>query len=415
MIAKMYRGSILGEELNKIITDNLYKYIDQEKLMILGSPLPSDDKDQQTDLATEGVFKFKYDLGMSPQFQVNVSDKEKFDQYTIKIDDELIAKYSKDIRRRYGKVAKVEVSGEEDLLSGKFEELDSKGELVNGGISHGSTIAVEFIDDEKIKKTLQDLKVGDAVTVDPHKVSKGDSDMAKMLGIRVKDVPNVGNKFRFTVNEIYNMNPADENQELFDKFFGPGKVNSPEEFKAEVAKILEDKLKIDADRKLLKDITDRYMEKLKLPLPDAFLKRWLHASNEGKFSHEQIAEEYEDYTKSLRWQLIESQIIKENDIRVERPEVMEFTKNYVREQLAQYGELANDEVYLEQSANEILKKEENMRDIYQQVLDRKLMQLYKEKFSLKTKEVTFDEFVKIATGKASKSNMLDKLTNLVKF
>lgn len=415
MINKMYRNSVLGEELNKILSENLYKYIDEQKLPLLGSPLPSEDEDQVTDISSNADFKFKYQLGLAPTFNVNLSDKDKLDFYKIKIDDALIEKYSKDIRRRYGKVSEIDEAGDEDMLGGKFEELDSSGNIVENGIQHDSTIAIEFIEDEKTKKSLIGLKKESSIVLDPKKVSRGDSDMASMLGIKKKDIERVNGKFKFTVNQVYRMEPAEENQELYDKLFGAGAVSNHEEFKNKVSEILEGKLKVDTDKKMLKDLTEKLIEKLKLPLPDDFLKRWLLISNEGKFTSDQIAEEYDDYAKSLRWQLIESQIIKEKEVKIEHAEVVEHTKGLIKQQMAQYGQVIDDESYLEKSANEILQKEESMRDIYQQVMDIKLMQLYKEILSLKNKEVTFDEFVKIATGKTSKGNVFDKLSNLVKF
>ena len=403
LIKKMYKKPIMAQEINKILVDSIYKYIEDEKLEILGNPLPKEEDQNNIDFDTQTDFEFRYELGLSPQFDVKVTEKEKFTKYTITVDEELLNKNITELAKRYGKVSETEISTESDMLQGEFLELDKED-----GIKHTSTIAIEFVEDEKVKKSLVGLKVGDVVKVNPEKVSKGDADMAAMLGVTKDDLKTIGKNFQFTVAKIMQVKPAEINQDLFDKLFGQDQVKSVEEFRAKVADELKKALEIDSERKLKKDIIDTLQDKLKLSLPDDFLKRWLIATNEDKFSAEQVEKEYDDYSSTVKWQLIEGKIIKENDIKVTNEEVVEHTKGLLKKQFAMYGQEDIEEELVTNYANNVLKNKDEVRRIYDNLYDEKVMNLFKNKFTIKNKEVSFDEFVKLATGKVSKFNLFNK-------
>jgi len=413
MIKKMYGKSVLAEELNKMLSESLHGYINENNVSILGGPLPKNENGLELDKEEE--FEFDYDIGLAPQFDVNISDKEKFTMYTIKVDDKLLDKYVMDLRKRQGKVQDVEVAGEEDLINGIFYELDANDTLVEGGIHHHSTIAIEHLEDEGMKKELIGLKVGDTKVVDPRKVSRGEGDLAALLGVSAAEAENISTNFQLKVEKVHQVIPADVNQELFDRIFGPGKVNTEEELREKVSEQLTQMLSRDADNKFRKDISEKLLAKLNLALPDEFLKRWIHSSNDEPVSMEQIEKDYEDYAKSLKWRLIENKISEEQDVKVSNEELVEKAKVYLKEQLVQYGQTEFDEEMLNNTAQQILGQKEEAQKLYEQVYEEKMLAMYKETFKLSPKEVTFDEFVKIATAKPGKASLLDNLNNLIKF
>jgi trigger factor len=363
------------------------------------------------DLDKDTNFEFIYDLGLAPKFDMKISDKSKFDLYKIGVDEKLVEKNIVDIQKRYGKVGNAEKSEANDMIQGDFKELDENGEIKAGGIYHTSTIALEYIQDEKVAKTLIGKKIGDKVTVDPHKVSKGGADTAAMLNVDKSVVDDIKSKFEFEVKLIYRVEPAKLDQELFDKAFGKDEIKSEEELKARVSDEISKHLETDAKRKLKHDITETLLSKTKLSLPDEFLKRWLLAVNE-KLTQDQLDTEYEDYAKGLRWQLIQNKIIKENDLKVEHEEVMDYEKDLIRQQMAQYGQMDLPENEMEETAMRVLQNKEEAQRIYEMLYDQKMMELFENTFKLKNKEVTYDEFVKLASEKKDKGFLSSLKNNL---
>ncbi len=415
MIKKMYGKSAIAEEVNKILQEQLSKHIEENKLEVLGQPLPQRDSNVEFDANKYPEMEFTYDLGLAPSFEVNVSDKDKFTYHVIKVDEELNEKYQNDLAKRYGNVEQVDKAEDNDMLQGELKELDETGAIKEDGITNTSTVSLEFLEDEEVKKMLVGAEKEQVFTVEPEKISKGHEDMGKMLNVdhaKVHELIDNKTKFQFTVTQIFRMKPAEINQELFDKLYGEGEVKSKEEFAAKIKEQLDTMFERDSDQLLMRNVQEEFIKKLKLELPDAFLKTWIKESNENPITDEQIEAEYDDYAKQLRWQLITNQIIKENSLEVKPEEVLEYTKGLVRNQFAQYGQMDIDDSIVEESARKALQNEEDMRNIYDQLYNQKLLTLFKEKFKLKKKEVSFDDFVKLATGEPAKKGILNNLTNL---
>lgn len=413
---KMYGKAVLAEELNKIISEQLNKHIQDNELNILGQPLPVDQEELNLDFDKQ--FSFNYELGLAPTFEIDLSDKDKFPLYKIQVDDELIDKYVRDFQRRHGNSEEVETTTEKDMIYGSFYELDKSGERKEGGVHNHSTIVVEYVENKDAKANLIGLNVGQKITVEPAKLSKGEADMSSMLGVPVSELAELNKQFELTVDSIHRIDPHPLNKELFDKVLGPNVVETEEEFRQKVAEDLGKYLENDSDKKLRRDISDHLLDKLKLELPNEFLKRWLLENNreaEKPITQEDIDREYDDYSRFMKLQLIESRIASDNQIKVDYDEIQEHVKNQVRQQFAGFGQQEIGDDMVTQFAQNYLQKEEEVRKVYDQLLDTKIMAHYKNTVKLQEKEVSFDEFVKLASNKPGKGKFMDQISNLLKF
>jgi trigger factor len=339
MIKKMYGKSIMVDEINKLLNDSLYNYINENKLDVLGNPLPKADTD--VDFDNQKDFEFIYEMGLAPKFNLELSAKDKFTYTTVKIDDDLVNKYTTDIAKRYGKVEQVEVSAEGDLLNGDFVELDANGEILAGGIFKTSSVFTDRLKDET-KKAFIGLKKDDKVVVDAQQISENATDLAAMLGVDKAIAETLTSKFQFTAKGISRLAASEINQEMFDKIYGPGTVNSEEEFKAKIREELSAMFVNDSERKFYNDVVDYLMNKVNFNLPTEFLKRWIVAVNEKPVTLDQVDAEFDNYAKGLKWQLIENKIIKENNIAVTNEEVIEHTKDLILQQFGKMGTKPNE-------------------------------------------------------------------------
>jgi trigger factor len=398
MVKKMVGTSAMVEEINKILSASLQKYIEDEKLDVLGNPLPKLEEQNKIDWENQKDFEFKYDIGLAPQFEVELTDKFKFEQYFIKVSKNDIDKYVEDLSRRYGKMSNPELAEADDMLFGKFEELEN-GNLKEGGIANSSVLIIKSVTDSSLQKSLVGLKSGDVVELDPKKVSEHDTDVAAALGVKSADLKNINNKFRFTVEKINRITPAEVNQELFDKVFGPNAISSEADFRGKIEEQMSQSLVVESDRKFKADIQDEILSKLNISLPDGFLKRWIAATNEKPVTAEQIDSEYDQYAKQLKWQLIENKIIKQYNIQVPFNEVVDYTKELLKQQLASMGLPTDDDKDLTETANRVLQNQEEARNIYMMLYDKKMIDLFKTTLKVNQKEISYEDFIKVAYNK----------------
>lgn len=396
IVKKQYGRSVLADELNKLVSEALHGFIEKEKLDILGNPIPKMDEEVKGDFNNPETFEFIYEIGMTPEVDIKLSGKNKYEYTKVKIDKKLVDKQIEDLTKRYGKLVAGEKVGEKDMVLGQFVELDDKGEIKEGGIMNSSTISLEFVEKDKVKKELIGKKAGDKVVVNPADVSKGSQDMASMLGVKEDELDGISDKFQLTINEIKIMEPAELNQELFDKLFGEGAVSSEKEMRAKIEADLEQMFAQDSDKILMRRVTNDLIEKTKIDLPDEFLKRWILASQQEPIEMAQIEKEYDGYAKSLKWQLIQSAIFKANDIKIEQEEVLNHTKGLLVNQYAQYGMPAPEEEELNQAAQQVLSNQKESQQIFDMLAETKLVSYFKETVKLNEKAVDYDEYVKIA-------------------
>lgn len=388
----------MGDELNKLVNDALYNYIQENEIDILGNPIPKNDADVKGDFNNPSDFEFTYEIGLAPEFEVKLSGRNKYDYVKVKADDKVVDQEIDNMRRRYGKLSAGETVTENDLVMGQFVELVKKDVIKEGGVMNSSTISMEFVEDETTRKKLLGAKVGDAVMVNPEKVSRGGKDTAAMLGVKEEELADLSKKFQFTVNEIKQMELAELNQELFDKLFGEGAIKSEEELRARIAGDLERVWSNDSDRLLATNITKDLIAKTEFELPNTFLKRWIQMSQpqDKPVSMEEIEAQYEGYQDNLKWQLIQGKIFKANDIKIEREEALEYTKGLMAQQYAQYGMPTPEDKELTEVSQKVLANQEEAQRVYDMLADQKLTAYFKDTVKLTEKEVSFDEFVKLA-------------------
>lgn len=393
LIQKQYGKSILFDEVSKMVTDAVNNYISEEKLNLLGNPIPLDENGFSGDFNNPTEFEFTYEIGFPPSIDIELSKKDTFEFQKVSVDDSLISKQAEDIRRRYGKLISAETVREKDLILGRFVELNDDKSIKEGGIDHTSSISLEFLDSDAARKLFVGKKAGDSIELNPDLVSKGPKDKAAMLGVKEDELETVGDLFSYSINEIKCMELADLNQELFIKLYPDGSVNNEDDFNSRIKSDLEKMFDQDSDKKLYRVIYDTLMSKVNVDFPDAFLKRWIKQVNEKPVTDEQIETEYEGYRNMLKWQLIERNLFEKHNILIDQLELINFTKELLRGNYANYGIFDVDDKDLSESAMKFLQDKKQTDAIISRLTEDKLISLCKAEASLKEKVVSYEEFI----------------------
>ncbi len=388
LIKKQYGKAVLVDEVNKLLQDNLNKYLTEEKLDVLGNPLPKQQDNFNWD--TE-EFAFEFELGLAPNFEVPVKSKKAITQYKIIADKKMVDEQVEHLQKQYGKlVSKTEV-GKKDEINGTFknesEEIDNK-----------TTIELDKIKSKKAVDGLLGKKVGEVVALKTKNLFKEDHLLSTALGVSKEKAAKLDIEVTFTIEEINEREPAKLDQELFDKLFGKDVVKSEKELKEKIKEDSEKQFEQQSDQKLLNDITENLIENTKFDLPAGFLKKWIQMTGEKPLTEEEANEEYEKSEKGLRYQLIEGKIIQENNLQVQFDELKEFAKGFIKSQMAQFGQLNPSDEELDNIAARVLSNQDEVKRLSEQLMSQKLLNLYKEKANLKTKEVTYENFVKEVYG-----------------
>jgi trigger factor len=398
IIEKQYKTSIVVDEVNKMLQDNLYKHITDKKIRVLGSPLPK--SSVEIDWVNNVDFVFEYEIGLAPEFDVKISSKDKLTYYNIKADTKLVDGYCNDIAKKYGKMSNPNESIDGDLVFCSINQLDVNGEVMINGISNDATVSMDVIEDKKVKKKFIGLKSGDQLTLNVMSVFLNHSDLSAMLKITHDQLHALtSDSFEFTVKQINRLSPAEFNKELFDKVYSDGSVTNVKEFKQKVTEEAEKSFVVESDRMLKNDVVLYLVKKVKLEMPDEFLKRWLVQASEKPLTLEQVESDYHMYSKSLKWQLLENKILETNEVKVNNEDLLIFTKELVEKQMMQYGQASSDEKQILDIAENILKNEDERKKISEQLFDEKTLSIYKKSFKLNEKSISYDDFVKLATEK----------------
>ena len=384
MIKKQYEKSVMIDEVNKLLQDSLNKYLTEEKLEILGNPIPRSQENFTWDTKN---FSFEFELGLVPQFEVNLTPKKKITQYVINADDSLIDKEVENLQSRYGKMSAVDIINENTNVTGTFVNEEKE-------IENKSTINLSDIKGKTNLKKFVGSKVGDVIELKTKSLFSDDSKLMGALGLSNEEVEGLNIKVLFTIEETTEIELADLDQELFDKLFTDGSVKSVTELRNKIKEDAEKQFLQQADQQLLNSVTEFLIDNTSFDLPSEFLQKWLATAGEKQLTPEEAAEEYNKSEKGLRYQLIQEKILKENDIKLDYEELKEYAKGFIRTQMAQFGNMNPEDAELDDIANRILGNQEEAKKLQDQLMSQKLMTFYKEKMTFKTKKVNYEGFVK---------------------
>ena len=395
LIKKMYGRAVQIDEINKVVTENIQKYITDEKLEILGDPLPKADEQDRIDFDTQEAFTFSFEIGLTPPIELKLSKKNKVNQYEIIIDEKMRNEYLENYTRRFGELRKADQTEEKDVVKGKIEAIDNDGNVRPEGPSvEDTSLGIDIIKDKNIKKEFIGKSIGDSIDFDLKKAYPNDTEIAGILHKKKEEIENLEGNYRFTVNDISRFYPAALGKELFDRIFGEGVVNSEEEFMKRIEEEITINLRRESDFKLLMDIKALAMEKTDFQLPEEFLKRWLLRVNE-KSTEEQIGKEFDSFRKDLKWQLIRNKIARNNEVKISDEELQMEAEKITRYQFQQYGLFYATDEQIANYAKETLKKDEDAKRIADKILEEKAIILMKELVKLENKSVTIEEFNKL--------------------
>ncbi|MCZ8167794.1 MAG: trigger factor [Flavobacterium sp.] len=388
LIQKQYGKAVLLDEVNKLLQESLNNYLVEEKLDILGNPLPKVTEDFNWD--TED-FKFEFELGLAPEFSVDLGAKTSVVKYNVVADDTMLNGQIARIQKQYGKVIAKDKVEEGNEVAGIFANEER-------GINNRTTLDLEDLVDKKAVKAILGKKVGDVVTLKTKGLFNDDHKLMDVLNIGHDDVHGLDIEVTFTIDEVIGYEPATLDQELFDRLFGPKAVTSVDELKAKIKEDAERQFAQQADQKFLNDVTEFLVESTKFDLPAEFLKKWIQTTGENPISAEEAATEYERSEKGLRYQLIESKIMKDNNLQITFDELKDYTSGLIKQQMAQFGQMDPSDEDVQGIVARVMSNQDEVRRLSEQVMNQKMLDLFKNSVKAKTKEVNYEDFVKAMYG-----------------
>ena len=399
MIKKQFGEAVKAEEINKLIGEEIYKYVNDNKIKMLGEPMANESQ-VPVDLSKDAPYEFKFDIAVAPEFKVELSDKDTVDFYTIKVDDDLVNRQIDMFASRAGHYDKVEEYQANDMLKGDIRELDENGNTKEGGITvEGAVLMPEYIKVEDQKKLFDGAKLGDIITFNPKKAyPESDVEISSLLKVKKEEVAELTSDFSFQITEISRFVKSEINQELFDSVYGKDEVKDEKAFREKIAEGLSAQLVNDSDYKFLVDVR-KYLENKvgELTFPDALLKKIMLNNNKDK-GEKFVEDNYAQSIKELTWHLIREQLVEANGIKIDDNDIKETAKEAARAQFAQYGMTNIPEEYIDNYANDMLKKREYVDSLVDRSIDRKLTAVLKNVVKLEQKEATLDEFNEMMKG-----------------
>lgn len=395
LIKKQFGPSVKMDTLNKYVGEQIYNYIRENKIQMLGEPLPSE-KQEPVDIEKDGPYTFMFDIAVAPEFKIELNGDTKIAYYEIQADDKLIDQQVDMFASQLGSYEKADsYDGEQrDMLKGDLRELDADGNTKEGGITvEGAVMMPEYIKVDDQKKLFDNAKPGDIITFNPRKAyPDNDAEVSSLLKIDREAAKTMESDFSYQVIEISRFKKADVNQALFDQVFGKDTVKSVEEFRGKIAEGLKPQLQANSDYKFMLDVRKYAEDKVgELTFPDALLKRIMLLNNKDK-GEEYVEKNYDESIKQLKWHLIKEQLVAANNIKVEDADVKAAAKEAARMQFAQYGMNNVPEEYLDNYADEMLKKRDSAANFVDSAVEKKLVDALKGVVSLDKKTVTLDEF-----------------------
>ena len=394
LIKKQFGKAVMAEEVDKLMQEKVNEYIRENKVNMLGMPLPNEEKMQTIDFDVQENFEFVFDIALAPEFKAEVTEQDTLDYYTIAVSDEMVNSQVDMYAQRAAKYEKVEEYQDRDMVKGLIAELDENGNTKEGGIQvEGAVMMPSYMKNDEQKAIFATAKVNDVLVFNPNAAFEGnEAELSSLLKIKREEVAEMKSNFSFQIEEITRAVPAALTQELFDQVFGEGAVSSEEEFRGKIKEGIAAQFLADSNYKFLLDARTYLMNKVgKLEFPDALLKKIMLMNNEDK-GESFVEENYEKSLEELTWHLIKEQLVEAFEIKVEQADVLEMAKENTRMQFAQYGMMSIPEEMLENYAKEMLKKKENVEGLVNRAVETKLAAALKGKVALNNKEVSMEEF-----------------------
>ena len=391
LIKKQYGVSVLAEEIDKLLQEKVFEYIRENKVNMLGTPLP---KENQVNFETEENFEFSFDIALAPEFNVELSANDNVDYYDINVSDEMVDQQVKMYTQRTAKYEKVEDYQDNDMLKGLLAELDENGNTKEGGVQvEGAVMMPVYMKNDEQKAIFNGAKTNTVLVFNPSVAfDNNEAELASLLKLKKEEVADHKGNFSFQIEEITRMIPGELTQELFDQVLGEGKAHNEEEFRAQIKETIAKQFEADSDYKFLIDVRTYLTNKIgKLEFPDALLKRIMLDNNKEK-GEEFVAENYEKSLEELTWHLIKEKLVAANDIKVEQGDLTNMAKEATRAQFAQYGMINVPEELLENYSKEMLKKQESVEALLNRVVESKLSETLKGQVTLNHKAVSAEEF-----------------------
>src|SRR5690606_3941029 len=382
MVKKQYGKAVLVDEVNKLLQDALNKYLTEEKLDVLGNPLPKEQENFDWD---QENYSFEFELGLSPQFEVNLQPKEPITHYKIVAGDEMIENQIKHIQKQYGKLISKDVVEEGDVVAGTFKNETE-------AIDNQTSIPLEKIKGKENVEKFLGSKVGDTINLNTKELFEDDHQLMDFLKVEHDKAHGLDVDVEFTISEINKQELAELDQELFDKLFGKDEVKSVDELKEKIKEDAAKQFKQQSDQQLLNDVTEALIENNEFDLPKEFLQKWIQTVGEKPLTEEEAKEEYEKSEKGLRFQLIEGKLIRENNLDVKFEDLKAFSTERIKEQMAQFGQMNPSEKELDDIAARVLSNQDEVKRLSEQLMNEKLLNFYKENIKLEEKEVTYEDF-----------------------
>ena len=397
LIKKQYGSAVKAEEINKMLQEAVYGYLKENKVDMLGEPLPNEDQQKQLDFDTMDELEFLYDIALAPQFDATLTAEDTIPYYTIQISDEMVDGQVNMYTQRNGRYEKVEEYADNDMVKGTMCQLDENGNTVEGGIqAEDAVVLPKYMKNAAQTALFEGTKVGDVITINPREAYDGnEAELASLLKISKEEAANVNGNYSYQISEITRYVPGDLNQEIFNQVYGEGVVNSEEEFRARVKEDLITQFVPESDYKFLLDVREYVMGRIgELKFADDVLKRIMHINNPDK-DDAYVDEHYANTIKELSWHLVKEQLVNKAEIKLEDKDILEQAKANVRAQFAQYGMTNVPEEMLTNYAAETLKKKENVEGIVNRAIETRLAAALKQVVKLDEKSVSLDEFNKM--------------------
>jgi len=384
MVKKQYGQAVLVDEVNKLLQESLNKYLTEEKLDVLGNPLPKEQENFDWD---KDEYSFEFELGIAPEFDVDLDLKKPVTKYNIVADEKMVNDQIESIQKQYGKLKTKEEVAEGDTVAGTFKNEEE-------GIENDTTIELENIKGKRNLNKFVGAKVGDVITLKTKSLFEDDHALVNHLSIEHDKSQDLDIEVTFTISEINERELAELDQELFDKLFGEGKVKSVTELKEKIKEDAAKQFEQQSDQQLMNDITEALIEATDFKLPKDFLQKWIQTVGEKPLTEEEAKEEYEKSEKGLRYQLIEGKVVNNNNLNVDFNDLKAFASEKIKQQMAQFGQMDPSQKELDDIAARILSNQDEVKRLSEQLMNEKLLEFYKENMKFDEKEVTYEEFVK---------------------